>query len=143
MVLQAVNALVISLFQAAPASVSPTAAAIASIAQSKKKLDFDSVLLRRASLDILDQAACGNVEETVRKLKPTRRASLVERKHDAYLFCNYCSRGDRGTLSFQKCSRCCSVRYCDPDCQKNHWTSHKLHCKAMRTIARNATGPNK
>lgn len=139
MVLQAVHALVISLFQAAPESVSSKAVAIARTAQSKH-LDHDKVLLGRASLDVLDGAACEDIEKTVRRLKPDRRASLVERKHDAYLFCNNCSRGDRGTLSLQKCSRCCLVRYCDPACQKVHWDAHKTNCKAMRTIARDATG---
>ncbi|KAL8668530.1 MAG: hypothetical protein Q9168_006843 [Polycauliona sp. 1 TL-2023] len=29
----------------------------------------------------------------------------------------------------RRCARCQSVRYCSPDCQRQHWRSHKLFCQ--------------
>lgn len=30
-----------------------------------------------------------------------------------------------------KCSRCLITRYCSTQCQKNHWSTHKLKCKVI------------
>jgi tetratricopeptide (TPR) repeat protein len=44
------------------------------------------------------------------------------------LFCDKCNKGDR----FKKllvCGNCKSARYCDSQCQKSHWSTHKSICK--------------
>ena len=43
--------------------------------------------------------------------------------------CSYCSRSSDG---LKKCSRCHSVQYCGRECQKNHWNTHKSHCKPFK-----------
>jgi len=40
-----------------------------------------------------------------------------------------CSCCGRNSADLKKCSRCRSVQYCDRDCQKKHWTTHKLDCR--------------
>jgi len=32
----------------------------------------------------------------------------------------------------QKCGACKQVTYCGKECQKKHWTNHKLHCKLQQ-----------
>lgn len=38
----------------------------------------------------------------------------------------------------KRCSRCKSVQYCDPFCQKLHWFSHKKHCERLAVEYREA-----
>lgn len=42
--------------------------------------------------------------------------------------CEYCNKQKSKMF---KCSRCLIVRYCSPECQKNHWSRHKLGCKKI------------
>ena len=46
-------------------------------------------------------------------------------------------RFDTG-LGTARCSRCRSVAYCSPECQRAHWKAgHKTECKRLRAAARN------
>jgi len=37
--------------------------------------------------------------------------------------------GEEGGASLKVCKLCMFVRYCNADCQRNHWPSHKKECK--------------
>ena len=37
--------------------------------------------------------------------------------------------GEEGGVSLKVCKPCMLVRYCNADCQKNHWSTHKKECK--------------
>jgi MYND finger len=41
---------------------------------------------------------------------------------------NYCAACSTKGIRLHVCSRCQSVKYCDRDCQKRHWGTHKLVC---------------
>jgi TPR repeat protein len=41
--------------------------------------------------------------------------------------CAECGKG--GVVSLKACKACMSVRYCNADCQRNHWPTHKKECK--------------
>ena len=37
--------------------------------------------------------------------------------------------GEEGGASLKTCKSCKLVKYCNADCQKNHWPKHKKECK--------------
>jgi hypothetical protein len=41
--------------------------------------------------------------------------------------CDEC--GADGGVSLKVCKSCTVARYCDADCQRNHWTKHKTECQ--------------
>ena len=43
------------------------------------------------------------------------------------LCCAEC--GEEGGVSLKMCKSCMLVKYCNADCQKNHWPKHKKQCK--------------
>lgn len=45
--------------------------------------------------------------------------------HDLMFTCAYC---DKPCMQ-RKCARCKKVCYCNAECQKKHWSIHKLNCK--------------
>jgi len=46
---------------------------------------------------------------------------------DDALVCAEC--GKEGGVSLKTCKACMQVRYCNAECQKNHWPTHKIECK--------------
>ena len=42
--------------------------------------------------------------------------------------CAECGK-EEGGVSLKTCKSCKLVKYCNADCQKNHWTKHKKLCK--------------
>ena len=49
-------------------------------------------------------------------------------------FCAEC--GVAGGVSLKTCKSCKLVRYCNANCQKNHWSKHKKKCKERATELR-------
>ena len=48
--------------------------------------------------------------------------------NDATVYC--CADcGIEGGVSLKVCKSCMTVRYCNAACQRNHWPTHKKHCK--------------
>ena len=45
---------------------------------------------------------------------------------------------DGGGVSLKACKSCMLVRYCNADCQKNHWAEHKRDCKRRVAELRDA-----
>ena len=46
--------------------------------------------------------------------------------------CEACGKREEelgGGLMMMRCARCCSVSYCDGNCQKAHWAAHRARCK--------------
>jgi hypothetical protein len=37
--------------------------------------------------------------------------------------------GEEGGVSLKACKSCMQVRYCNAECQRNHWPTHKNQCK--------------
>jgi hypothetical protein len=37
--------------------------------------------------------------------------------------------GVAGGVSLKSCKACMQARYCNAECQKNHWSKHKKECK--------------
>ena len=46
--------------------------------------------------------------------------------------CGYCSAPLIAKGSF--CGRCRAIKYCDIDCQREHWREHCLECDRMRSL---------
>jgi len=43
---------------------------------------------------------------------------------------NCCAEcGNEGGVRLKTCKSCMSVKYCNAECQKNHWATHKKECK--------------
>ena len=51
--------------------------------------------------------------------------------------CADCGK-DGGGVSLKACKSCMLVRYCNADCQKNHWAEHKRDCKRRVAELRDA-----
>lgn len=43
--------------------------------------------------------------------------------------CKYCQSRTYGKASYLLCSRCEAVHYCSEKCQREHWPTHRAHCK--------------
>ena len=37
--------------------------------------------------------------------------------------------GEDGGVSLKTCKSCMTVKYCNAECQRNHWATHKKECK--------------
>lgn len=44
-----------------------------------------------------------------------------------------CSHCDKAPSSLKQCVKCMSVSYCDRDCQRAHWETHKQDCSRLTT----------
>jgi len=55
--------------------------------------------------------------------------STVSKPSAAENRCSYCRKY---SVNLKKCSRCRAVQYCNQDCQKNHWTTHKVSCYSQK-----------
>ncbi|KAK3104177.1 hypothetical protein FSP39_025069 [Pinctada imbricata] len=44
--------------------------------------------------------------------------------------CSSCRRPVQDGYKLKRCTKCYKVGYCDHNCQRTHWSLHKLHCKA-------------
>ncbi|CAK4029829.1 Hypothetical predicted protein [Lecanosticta acicola] len=42
-----------------------------------------------------------------------------------------CGNCDKTDISLKKCAKCMSVSYCDRECQKSHWKTHKKVCAML------------
>ena len=42
--------------------------------------------------------------------------------------CGHCKRTEKGGSNLLRCGRCQIVHYCNKDCQKAHWETHKRFC---------------
>lgn len=45
--------------------------------------------------------------------------------------CAYCSRSAAPGSNLRRCTKCYRAGYCDQNCQRNHWHSHKVNCKLV------------
>jgi len=45
-----------------------------------------------------------------------------------------CAKCQKAVTDIQQCSGCKVIGYCSRDCQKAHWTDHKLLCKQISAI---------
>ncbi|OBZ78766.1 hypothetical protein A0H81_01238 [Grifola frondosa] len=52
-------------------------------------------------------------------------SELFEEDELALMRCSWCFRP---SVVLKKCGRCGIPRYCDSECQKNHWKEHKIVC---------------
>ncbi|PIK58826.1 putative ubiquitin carboxyl-terminal hydrolase 19 [Apostichopus japonicus] len=43
--------------------------------------------------------------------------------------CSYCRAETQGNNTLKRCTRCLKAAYCDQECQKKHWHTHKFSCK--------------
>jgi hypothetical protein len=43
--------------------------------------------------------------------------------------CADCGGREEGGVSLKTCTSCKIVKYCNADCQRNHWPKHKKICK--------------
>lgn len=53
--------------------------------------------------------------------------------------CDNCEKRQSPEMEkMEKCGGCNSVRYCNRDCQKEHWKSHKSNCKRLQPLYQKA-----
>ena len=52
--------------------------------------------------------------------------------------CADCGGVAEGGVSLKTCKSCMLVRYCNADCQRNHWPKHKKECKQWAAELRDA-----
>ncbi|XP_068242190.1 ubiquitin carboxyl-terminal hydrolase 19-like [Palaemon carinicauda] len=45
--------------------------------------------------------------------------------------CAHCSRNAAPGSKLRRCTKCFRAGYCHQTCQRNHWNSHKIHCKLV------------
>lgn len=45
--------------------------------------------------------------------------------------CSFCNKINTSGKLLQVCSRCKSTRYCNAECQRGHWKTHKKRCKEL------------
>jgi hypothetical protein len=43
--------------------------------------------------------------------------------------CAECGGAEGGVISLKACTSCMVVKYCNANCQRNHWKKHKKVCK--------------
>ena len=48
---------------------------------------------------------------------------------DAARCCDECDKEEGGDVSLKACKSCMHVKYCNANCQRNHWPKHKKDCK--------------
>ncbi|KAE9405186.1 hypothetical protein BT96DRAFT_955383 [Gymnopus androsaceus JB14] len=65
-------------------------------------------------------------------ISPLYAVSYMESHSETQRGCQKCGSTPRANL--QVCGRCKKVRYCSSACQKEDWTTHKIHCnRAQRS----------
>ncbi|KAL8278703.1 hypothetical protein RQP46_008995 [Phenoliferia psychrophenolica] len=67
--------------------------------------------------------------------RPRKHAKSSQGTADSIKGCFWCHTGAGPSGKLQKCGRCGTVAYCTVECQKAHWSIHKLRCmkpSAMR-----------
>lgn len=47
------------------------------------------------------------------------------------LACAMCKQPESAAGTLKKCGKCKKILYCDRECQKKHWKSHKKVCASM------------
>jgi len=61
------------------------------------------------------------------KVSPSPMTNL---NHNATVHCCAdCGSAAGGDVSLKSCKSCMLVKYCNANCQKNHWPEHKNECK--------------
>lgn len=63
-------------------------------------------------------------------LSPEKRERDERPKRAAKRTCAHCGKKEAMLGDYKACGGCKSVTYCDQDCQKGHWRTHKVACKA-------------
>jgi hypothetical protein len=61
-------------------------------------------------------------------------SSLVPPERSYTFCCVQCHAMGSPETKFLRCSRCKFVRYCDANCQKLHFASHKTDCRNLKTV---------
>lgn len=70
--------------------------------------------------ELIDQYSKVKQTKTSEKSKESKKETKKDKK------CNSC-----GKESKMRCGRCQTVYYCDQNCQKKDWASHKLNCNKL------------
>jgi hypothetical protein len=87
--------------------------AVATTASIRKETNIDFILLLLLGAGTLFGVwCCGEKLDTM-----TTNACCAE-----------CGK-EEGGVSLKTCKPCMQVKYCNADCQKNHWPKHKKQCK--------------
>jgi hypothetical protein len=55
--------------------------------------------------------------------------ALLDARNERKARCADCDKEEGGGVSLKACKSCMLVKYCNADCQKNHWPTHKQICK--------------
>lgn len=57
--------------------------------------------------------------------------------------CNNCCKTGVEHGQLKRCSQCRSVWYCSAECQKGHWSEHKVLCQAISHLSEASTSKSK
>ncbi len=59
------------------------------------------------------------------------RGVLPNVAHKVNVEGRFCAACSKSTQNLKRCSRCRAVIYCSVDCQRAHWTQHKITCSKL------------
>ncbi|PIK48608.1 putative ubiquitin carboxyl-terminal hydrolase 19 [Apostichopus japonicus] len=104
----------------------------------KKPIRMKLLVTKTATCEILSEKLAGEkvYECTISRFCHdvfSHQFAIIESARKTYPsslpHCSYCRAETQGNNTLKRCTRCLKAAYCDQECQKKHWHTHKFSCK--------------